>query len=101
MKGTEKQIAWAMDIKSTLISTWSEMKDLFVNDERFDLSNPQHVSLASKFDKNVATLETLDAHDIIDMFSRIDKNDNVQRRYKSIVTCLTVSANPTAKLFIK
>lgn len=101
MKGTEKQIVWATDIKNTLISTWSEMKELLINDEKFDSSNPQHVSLASKFDNNIFAVETLDAYDIIDIFARVDKNDTVQRRYKSITACLTVSANPKTKLFIK
>lgn len=101
MRGTEKQIAWAIDIKTTLTNTWSEMKELLINDERFDPNNPQYTSLASKFDKNVAALETLNAYDIIDIFSNIDKSDNIQRRYKSIAACLIVSANPKAKLFIK
>lgn len=101
MKGTEKQIAWAMEIRGTLVNTWSEMKELFVNDKRFDPSNKQHLLIAEKFDKNIATLDTLNAHDIIDIFSNIDKNDNVQKRYKSINSCLVVSANPKAKFFIK
>lgn len=101
MRGTEKQIAWARDIKTTLTNTWSEMKELLINDERFDPNNPRHSSVAAKFDKNVAALEALDAHDIIEIFSNLDKNDNVLGRYKSIAACLIVSANPKAKLFIK
>lgn len=101
MKGTEKQIAWAMEIRGTLVNTWSEMKELFVSDKRFDPSNKQHLLIAEKFNKNIAMLDTLDAHDIIDIFSNIDKNDNVQKRYKSIAACLIVSANPKAKFFTK
>lgn len=101
MKGTEKQIAWANDIKKTVINTWSEMKTLLINDENFDANNPQHLLLAAKFDKNIDLLESLDAYDIIDIFSTIDSNNTAQERYKNIIANLIVSANPKAKLFIK
>ena len=102
MTGTDKQIRWATDIKDMVIDTWKEMQTQLIRDEKFDKNNEEHLKLAEKFDHNISALENLEyAHDIIDLFSNVDKTDSTLKRYKSIVLALTISANPKRDNFIK
>lgn len=100
MKGTEKQIKWAEDIKRVFIVTMNEMYWDFTYDLRFDENNPIHVEKAENFKHNVETIEKEEyAGDIIEMFANImvRKDELAVKRFKAIRAALTVTGNAHAK----
>lgn len=100
MRGTEKQIAWAQDIKEKIIKTLEESRDFFVTCKEYDPSNQEHVAMAESFTKNIQTLEKEEyAGDIIEMFSFV-KSDDFMEAYAEFRTALRLSGNPHKKNYI-
>lgn len=100
MRGTEKQIAWAQDIKKKIIKTLEESRNFFVNCKEYDPTNQEHVAMAESFEKNIQALEKEDyAGDIIDMFDFV-KSDDFMEAYAEFRTTLRLSGNPHTKNYI-
>ena len=95
LKGTEKQIAWAEEIRETVISTMKEMHSAFVNDARFDANNAQHVAMAAKFEKQINLAETENrAWFFIETFGRtLRKSDDSAKRFQQIQAAIKVSVD--------
>ncbi len=75
MKGTEKQIAWAEDIKRVVLTTIDNMLDATANDPR--ANNDKGRAVRAKFERArnaVAACES--AHDLIEVYQHIDTSAN-------------------------
>ena len=100
MKGTEKQIKWAENIKSKVTTALKDCRNLFVICEEYDATNPDHIKVAENFTRNVKVLENEEyAGDIIDIFSGVTATDSMQA-YKQFIAAIRLSGNPRKKNYI-
>lgn len=100
LKGTEKQVKWAEDIKEVFILTMNAMYWNFTDDPQFDENNETHMAKAESFKENVNTIEAEEyAGDIIEMFASIMdyKDEPAIKRYKAIRAAAVVTGNARAK----
>lgn len=75
MKGTEKQIKWAEDIKKVVVATLDRMLEMTANDPR--ANNERGRAVRAKFERArnaVAACE--DAHDLIEVYQTVDTRAN-------------------------
>ncbi|WP_148873199.1 hypothetical protein [Serratia marcescens] len=93
MKGSEKQIAWAEEIKGIIIDTAKEAINGMLNDERFDSQNPKHVSAIEKYKNWIAESEKEDrSWFFIDNFKEVrDSNTTMSKRIKIIMVSIIVN----------
>lgn len=100
MKGTEKQIKWAEDIKVKVITALTDCRNFFMTCKEYDSTNPEHIKVAENFTKNIDTLEKEEyAGDIIDMFSGVTATNPMQA-YQQFIAALRLSGNPHKKNYI-
>lgn len=60
MKGTEKQIAWAQDLKPLAIEAINAGMQAFTSDARYDASNPKHAAAVTLWQRRLANIERCD-----------------------------------------
>ena len=77
MKGTEKQIAWAQEIKAA----YKHNAELIKN---YPGMNPMNITFVEKVEAFLDSLE--DAGAVIDNFKTIQKTDNVAEAFKRIAS---------------
>ena len=87
MKGTEKQIKWAEDIKRNLVRVYEAIKQA-------DAAN------AAYGDAAIAKLEAIDeASTIIDLYKRVSFNGDLQHDFTALAAChRTMTAAERAKV---
>ena len=99
MRGTDKQIAWAEDIKAKVIDTMEQCRSFFISCAEYDETNPAHVAVAEKFAKNVQAIESEEyAGDIIEMFSGV-RADDFMKAYSEFRSALHLCGNPHIKYY--
>ena len=88
MKGTEKQIAWAEDIKAAVINTIDTMLEMASGDPR---SNTEAAKAAqAKFRRArdmVASCEN--AHDLIEVYKGVSAKNSFQQNAKAVSSIIT------------
>lgn len=60
MKGTEKQIAWAQDLRPLAIEAINAGMQAVTSDARYDVSNPKHAAVVALWQKRLANIERCD-----------------------------------------
>lgn len=83
MKGTEKQIAWAEDIKAAFKANAELVKN-------YPGMNPLNIEFIEKIEAYLDSIE--DAGEVIENFKSIKKADNAVSAFKSIKNLVVYSA---------
>lgn len=75
MKGTEKQIAWAEDLKKAVVATLDKMLEMTANDPR--ANNERGRAVRARFERaRNAVVSCEDAHDLIEVYRTVDTRAN-------------------------
>ncbi len=94
MKGTEKQIAWAQDLKPLAIEAINEGMKAFTADARYDASNPKHAAVVTLWNKRLANIERCDkAWILIDAMQTLSAKNSPIENFANLNASLRLSAD--------
>lgn len=79
MKGTEKQVAWAMDIINLVCEIMKDMEEANKNHPQIEMVKKMHETVLNN-------MKNANASDIIDDFAGIKKTSNMNSNYTDLVS---------------
>ena len=91
MKGTEKQIKWATEIRNNVIDTLSKAKE--------EMQKRNNAAGASQTDERIAALESVEyAGDFIDVFGRIRFTGETIKDFQAVAAAYKITVGYDAML---